>query len=179
MGRKAAFCLILGGLVVSTASAAQDTAPISSDNWLIHPKILEIRAIYREIRSGIESGQYRPSTRSFIYCEPYQDGERELSRDSQGSVHYYRRLGGSGDSALNSEFFFDSQGRLRFAYITGGAVNGTEISHRIYFDAGGERIWEMHEILGPGWTFPDVWPQEWLVLDPEQAFAGDSPCEES
>jgi len=43
-------------------------------------------------------------------------------RTLSGSVSYRRNY-----------HYYDSRGRLRFVYITGGAVNGSELRHRIFF----------------------------------------------
>ena len=52
------------------------------------------------------------------------------------------RSGGSDDSAVTYSYYYDKDGKLRFVYIQGGAVNGTHIQHRIYFEANGTKIWK-------------------------------------
>jgi hypothetical protein len=95
-------------------------------------------------------------------------------------VRYYEKQGGSDDSALKLQHYYDEAGRLRFVLITGGAVNGSELEQRIYFDEQGKRIWEEHKYTkGPGYTFPEIWPAEQLQLhDAAAAFAAKSPCPE-
>jgi hypothetical protein len=69
---------------------------------------------------------------------------------------------------------------LRFVFITGGATNGSELEHRIYFDETGKRIWEKQIYKkGPGYTFPTIWPDDQLQFkDAYERFASSSPCPE-
>jgi len=55
--------------------------------------------------------------------------------------------------------------------ITGGAVNGSRLEHRIYFDESGARIREDHVYTtGPGYTFPSIWPGESPQDDPRRSY---------
>jgi hypothetical protein len=123
-------------------------------------------------------GILKTSERKFAYCEPYEDTLRKLTVDSRGIARRYETQGGSEDSSLTTEQYYDQGGALRFVFITGGAVNGSVLEHRIYFDEAGKRIWEEHKyIKGPGYTFPEVWPDERIQRsDPARAFAASSPC---
>jgi len=118
--------------------------------------------------------------RAFEYCEPYQDAERTIARDSAGRTRYYRNQGGSEDSSLTWEHYYDAAGHPRFILITGGAVNGTKLEHRIYFDEAGERIWEEQTYRkGPGYTFPEKWPADQLqLINPLEKFLSASACAE-
>jgi hypothetical protein len=116
--------------------------------------------------------------RAFEYCQPYEDTARMIAADSKGMVRFYQNEGGSDDSSLKWEHYYDEQGRLRFVFITGGAVNGSQLEHRIYFDETGKRIWEDQTYKkGPGYTFPEVWPDEQLqIRDAAAKFDAKSPC---
>ena len=107
--------------------------------------------------------------------------------DSKGVVRRYEKQGGSDDSALTWQHYYDKAARLRFVLITGGATNGAQLEHRIYFDESGKRIWEEHKYLkGPEYFFPEVWPEEQKPgqappiqkSDPATAFRAKSPCPE-
>ncbi|HJU55092.1 MAG TPA: hypothetical protein VJ715_10985 [Pyrinomonadaceae bacterium] len=157
--------------------AAQDGGEITKENWRQHPKIKEVRNIYQSVNAGRK--RLRMKKRTFEYCEPHEDSVRILGTDASGRVRFYQKEGGSEDSALKFEHYYDEAGRLRFVLITGGAVNGSKVEHRIYFDADGKRIWEIRSFTDPGYTWPEVWPDEQLqISDPAAKFSSDSPCPE-
>ncbi|HKP36662.1 MAG TPA: hypothetical protein VJT71_07375 [Pyrinomonadaceae bacterium] len=167
-------------LVASVPVLNQDSGKITGTNWRQHPKIKAVRDIVAAVDAGMKRGVLKTSTRTFEYCEPYEDTVRRSTVDSGKSVRRYDREGGSEDSSLTLRHYYDPQGRLRFVFITGGAVNGAQLEQRIYFDENGERIWEEHKYTkGPEYTFPEVWPDEQLQKsDPAKAFAAVSPCKE-
>ena len=158
---------------------AQDGGEVTKENWRQHPKIKEVRAVYQEVKAGLSRRSLARKRRMFEYCEPYADTVRAIATDAKGRVRFYQTEGGSDDSSLTFEHYYDEAGRLRFVFITGGAVSGSKLEHRIYFDADGKRIWEEHSATAPGYTWPEVWPEEQLqTSDPGTKFASDSPCPE-
>jgi hypothetical protein len=159
---------------------AQEGEEITKANWQQHPKIRAIRAGVELVKAGLSKGSFKLSKREFEYCQSYEDTAREMAVDSRGLVRWYKTQAGSDDSALSLEHYYDQAGRLCFVFISGGAANGSDLEHRIYFDAKGQRIWEVHQyIKGPGYTFPEVWPDEKLQKsDPARAFAATSRCPE-
>jgi hypothetical protein len=154
---------------------------VTKANWQQHPKIKAIRAIVQSVKNGMSRKSLTVKQRVFEYCEPYADTERMIATDARGHARFYKNAGGSDDSSLKWEHYYDEAGRLRFVFITGGAVNGTELEHRIYFDEAGKRIWEEQTYKkGPGYTFPAVWPNEQLqVTDAAAKFSSKSPCTET
>jgi|GEM_PF-899655 len=157
---------------------AQEPGAITSANWQQHPKIKAVRIVVESVNAAKTKGALKNSVRKFEYCEPYEDTLRRMAVDSKGIVRWYQKQAGSEDSSLTWEHYYDEAGRVRFVFISGGAVNGAKLEHRIYFDEGGTRIWEEHKyVKGPGYTFPEVWPDEQLQKsDPAKAFAATSPC---
>jgi hypothetical protein len=153
---------------------------ITKANWQQHPKIKQVRAIVQSVNAGMSGKALTVRNRAFEYCEPYEDTARTIATDSKGRVRFYGNEGGSDDSSLKWEHYYDEAGRLRFVFITGGAVNGSKLEHRIYFDENGKRLWEDHAYKkGPGYTFPEVWPDEQLqIKNPDAKFSSKSPCEE-
>jgi hypothetical protein len=158
----------------------QETDEITKVNWQQHPKIKAIRAIVQSVKTGLSNKSFTIKKRAFEYCEPYEDTARTIATDSKGMVRFYQNEGGSDDSSLTWEHYYDEGGRLRFVFITGGAVNGSKLEHRIYFDETGKRIWEDQVYKkGPGYTFPEVWPDEQLqITDAATKFASKSQCPE-
>ena len=171
--------VLLSILLFPIFSVAKNVTPINSSNWIYHPSIKEIRSIYNDIQKKKSNYKFSVLEKKFDYCKPYEDTERKLFLDRFHIPRYYSYSGGSDDSAITWQFYYDSSGKLRFAFITAAAVNSTEIQHRIYFNKNGHRIWEMQKLKGPGYTFPTgYWPDSDLVHFPKQQFYSKNPCPE-
>lgn len=166
------------GFTVLAAPFASGAEPVTASNWQRHPAIVEIRAIYQEVKQAEAAGRLRKLQRVFEHCQSYEDTERTLYLDARGAVRSYHFGGGSEDSAAQHAHYCDRDGRLRFVFITAAAVNGTSLEHRIYLSKDGKRLLEAQKRQGPGWTFPFHIPEGELVKDPKQAFHGESPCPE-
>lgn len=168
-------------MVVTFHASPQETGgEVTKANWQQHPKIKQVRSIVQAVNAGMTGKSFTVKKRVFEYCEPYEDTERTLATDSRGRARFYKKAGGSDDSSLTWEHYYDETGRLRFVFIKGGATNGSQLEHRIYFDAAGKRIWEEQTYKkGPGYTFPEVWPDDQLqITDAAGKFSASSPCTE-
>lgn len=175
--RKTLLGIGLGLLVVGATFAAES---ITEKNWANHPEIVEVRLLYQKIIDAKTAGSLKKQERKFDTTDmPYEDDVRILYTDKNGKIRIYSYEGGSDDSVVRRELYYDENGRLRFAFITAGAYNGTKLEHRIYFSKAGKKIWEIQKLLeGPGYTFPSEWPDDELVRNPAQAFVAKSPCPE-
>ncbi|NJO17630.1 MAG: hypothetical protein HC877_18405 [Thioploca sp.] len=161
--------IMISGLAGS--GYAINEIPINKTNWLNHPKIQEIRNIYNQIESRITNNTLVKSEKSLASEEPAVPTSKTIYVDNLGTVRKYIEAAGSEDSALTSNYYYDHAGRLRFVFITGGAVNGSQLEHRIYFDTRGKRIWEIQKYLTDiHYTFPSIWPKKDLIFEPQQAF---------
>jgi len=173
-------------LCLSFGASAMQEEKITASNWQRHPKIIQVRAIVDSINAGIRKGAFKISQREFEYCESYEDTIRKMAVDSKGVVRRYENAGGSEDSALTWQHYYDQLGRLRFVFISGGAANGAQLEHRIYFDESGKRLWEEQKyVKGPKYYWPEIWPEEKndqappiQKFEPAKAFAAKSQCEE-
>jgi hypothetical protein len=173
-------------LCVSLSARAMQEEKITAANWERHPKIVQVRAVVDSINAGIRKGAFKISRREFEYCEAYEDTTRKMAVDPKGVVRRYENQAGSDDSALTWQHYYDQVGRLRFVFISGGAANGAQLEHRIYFDESSKRLWEEHKyVKGPEYTWPEVWPEEQndtarpiQKSEPAKAFAAKSPCED-
>jgi hypothetical protein len=164
--------LVAASLLLTAVPLAQSAEPVTKGNWSRHPAILEIKAIYGQVRQAEAAGRLRQLRRQFPDC---YDEVRELNQEPGGRVRSYHFSGGSEDSAAQYAYYYDQHGRLRFVLMKAGAVNGTWLEHRIYLSKDGTRLWEVEKRGGgPGYTFPDVR----LVNDPEQDFRSGSRCSE-
>ena len=91
-----------------------------------------------------------------------------IHRDSAGLVRRLVVDAGSGDSSDRTSYYYDGAGRLRTAYATRGATNGTNADQRVAFDPDGKVIRRYHRLIaGPGYPFPSIVavpnPQAWLT----------------
>jgi hypothetical protein len=134
-------------LVASNAVAA----PIDARNWQTHPEIVLIRSLCRSVDQAVRDGAMQRRGRTYD-CVPGET-ERFGFVDAEGRVRKLVRKGGSDDSALSVEEWFDDAGQLRFAFFVAGAVNGSSAHVRMYFDAAGKRVWEQRDVTGPGYTW--------------------------
>jgi len=169
MVRWARTIVLTAGMLVVTPAIADDAA-----------KVRAARAVFREVVAKRESNSLEAHARTFEFCELYHDGSRVLLLESSGAPRYYQRGAGSGDSSVTWSHYYDIAGRLRFVLISAGAVNGTHVLHRIWFDETGERVREEQKrVEGPGYPFPgSPWPDEDLVRDPKAAFESPNVCPE-
>jgi hypothetical protein len=171
--------LTLGLWLLGGISAFADV-PITEQNWVNHPQIVEIRSLYQKLNVQRDREKLIRKERQFdcSLASNYNDYEgdiRVLYTDRKGRPRIYYHEGGSEDSMVRVELFYDEHAKLRFALIKAGAVNDTKEEIRIYFSKSGTKIWENEKLLeGPGYPFV-----EWgLVEDPVQAFNDKSPCPE-
>ena len=147
--------------------AAFAQGPITKDNWLSHPSITEIRSIYQQVNALVSSKQLKKDSNK---CELH-DGNvvmtAELYRNKQDVVRKLVIDGGSGDSSVRAEYYYDKQGTPRFTFRKQGAVNGTWKEFRIYYGVDGQHLFSQNLQGGPGYTdsgFADAEP------DPELAY---------
>ncbi|EPG75468.1 hypothetical protein LEP1GSC058_1922 [Leptospira fainei serovar Hurstbridge str. BUT 6] len=146
---------------------------INDKNWINRHDIKEIRSIFDRIETGIKNKELTIRKKEFPYLKPYKPTLKMAFFNKKNVICKYVEEMGSDDSAIKIEYYYDNLKVLRFVFITGGAVNGTRLEHRLYFDSYGKRIWEIREIVeGSGYSFPHEWPEEEIVRNPEKAFNG-------
>jgi hypothetical protein len=167
------------GLAMLAAPLAGRAETVTEANWRRHPVIAEVRAIYGEFRHLETAGRLRKEHRTLGDCNSYDEMERTLRLDKNGTPRSYRTVRGSEDSLARSAYYYDRAGALRFVFVQAGAVNGTAVEYRVYLSKAGERLWEeQRHLKGPGYTFPSQLPDDWLVRDAVLAFHAEPPCPE-
>lgn len=168
------------GLWALTRGAGFAAEAITDKNWINHPDIVEVRSLYQKVKKAKDGGKLNKNERTFEYCEPYADTVRILYSEPDETPRIYFYQGGSDDSMVQREVYYDESGKLRFVFIIAGAYNGTKLEHRVYLSKVGKKIWETRKRLeGPGYTFPTEWPEDDLIQNPLHAFHDKSPCPET
>src|SRR4051794_41128218 len=104
---RTAVRLLIGGSWVLAASDVLAAEAISERNWLNHPDIVEVRSIYQEIKAAKDAGKLKKVEREFNYCKPYEDTVRTLYTGQNGTPRIYQYQGGSDDSAVQRELYYD------------------------------------------------------------------------
>ncbi len=171
-----ALVILFLGVLFFTPAIAEGN--VTKDNWYNHTEIKNIRTLVVAINKKIDKQQFTKKEHKIGYCQPGEDISRVMYSDGHGVIRKFFYDAGSDDSSINSEAYYDEAGKIRFLFVKAGAVNGTTIQHRIYFNIEGKRIWEFQKKLeGPGYTFPSKWPDELIVFDPLKRFNAKSNCQ--
>jgi hypothetical protein len=147
-----------------TAPKAEVLAPITADNWRQHPHIVAVRRLYETVQASVNKGELKEKAREETACTSGST-TKTILLDAAGRVRRYRVDRGGEDSALHLEHTYDEGGVLRFVLITGRAISGASLEHRIYFDDKGLRLWEEHKATEPGSPWPASWPASWPAAD--------------
>ncbi|HEX8703453.1 MAG TPA: hypothetical protein VF815_31745 [Myxococcaceae bacterium] len=162
--------LLVTVLVLIASTTAKAEPVITRKNWRTHPRLAAVRALYSENEKLEREHKLKAERLEFSCDGPGMETERTALRDGAGRVRQYLTRMGGEDSAYTAEHHYDGQGRLRFLFVKGGAVNGSALELRIYFDEAGERLWEDRQLVkGPGYTFINPWPDDLLVRDAGKA----------
>jgi hypothetical protein len=149
-------CLALCGL---WSQAATTATPLTDQNWINHPLITEIRVLFSETEQAI-------TAKRLVKIRLEREDAQAWGLDARHVRKLSFQTGGE-DSAISYDHYYDPAGTLRFVFVRANAINGTLVEYRIYFDERGQRIWDNRkQTAGPGYTFPDLIPVEWLVTDP-------------
>ena len=141
---------------------------INDANYFNNPAIKKVRNIYRQINAAESTGSLKEKSRS---CEE-NGGSIELYarlfKDRAGLTRKYVFSGGSGDSALVEEYYYDTKGTLRFTLQTLNSANGTSIKELVYFDEHGRHLYTNRKEEGPGYPDDSFKP---LLRDPDTHYA--------
>ncbi len=157
-------------LLAASQTLGGEEPAINTKNWRMHPRIVAIRVLYTENQKLRNENKLKAEHKEYD-CDTPGESERTVLRDEIGHIRVYLLRAGSEDSAYTAEHHYDSQGRLRFLFVTAGAVNESSLEMRLYFDDRGKFLWRDRKLVaGPGYPFVDPWPEELIVRDAEKAF---------
>lgn len=158
-------------LVTGSGTLASSPAQASPRASLNDPQIKAVRAVFSEVKRGVEAGDLEWKKVEFVDCGSYEQ-TRTKYVDGTGVVRLLKRAGGSDDSMMAASVTYDRQGRPRFLFVTGGAVNGTHAELRVYLDRRGREIRRQARLVsGPGYTFSLAsFGEPMLIKKPEVFF---------
>jgi len=163
--------LLLGAVVcisfLSTGASAVDW--ITDANYINHPAVKKIRKIYRQINAAESAGQLNQKSRTCHENGGVIEMRARLFRDRAGLTRKYVVSGGSDDSSVHAEYYYDASGTLRFIFGTLNAVNGTSIEKRVYFDEKGRHLHTNRREKGPGYPDDSI---KAVIRDPDADFYG-------
>ncbi|WP_407571056.1 hypothetical protein [Deinococcus altitudinis] len=139
------------------------------------PEVLSaIRLNYQAVTRMASEGRMFKLTRTFD-CLNVFDAVRTAWKDGRGVIRKYTTEGGSEDSALTVSQYYGPDGRLSFALVQAGAVNGTQVETRLYYGPAGNLLREDERTVhGPGYPFGP--PARNVVQFPDVAFGAPRPC---
>jgi hypothetical protein len=149
------FICALGIMVaLPTRLAAQAAVPRARIDTAVAIRVA--RATYQEVQRAL--GAHRLSRRdTTVTCHDEEPGLALMfHRDIIGVVRHFEWRGGSEDHAVRNQYLYDAAGRQRFAFVTLGAVSGTEYEERVYFGDHGEVVRRLKRLVkGPGFPVQD------------------------
>jgi hypothetical protein len=92
--------------------------------------VASARAVYTEVEQAIAAKRLAPRDTT-IACDgaPF-DVDVTRYTDAGGRIRMLSVEGGSDDQSQTTRYYYDAGGRLRFAFATRGAVNGTREEER-------------------------------------------------
>lgn len=128
-----------GDVTADSVGEINADAPITLKNWLTHPNIVAVRDVVNEV----DAAKFVPETKELCADAGHGEFERSKSTDAHLTIRELTLGFGSEDSALTDSYYYDAAGTLRFAFRTHNDVHGNQREYRVYFNAQGERIWEV------------------------------------
>lgn len=121
--------------------------PITKQNWISHPKIKEIRLLFKQINEKAYWSEY---TKKSKQCELHKGAviiSGEFHTDSNGIIRLYKIDGGTGDSTSQAEYYYSDKGKLRFSFLVRKSFNGHHSETRTYFDKLGNELYSDYRLL--------------------------------
>jgi hypothetical protein len=139
-----------------------------STAWMRRPEIRSIRTIVTDVQRAIDDNRM-VITDSTVACrgEPSETGYRVFT-DSNGVIRRLEEQAASEDHGEFTTYTFDRAGRLRFAFATQAATNGSEAEVRAYWGPDRSLLHqEKRTTKGEGYAWNDIRP----IFEPRRALA--------
>jgi YD repeat-containing protein len=113
------------------------------------------RVAYHDAELAMARGTWARRDSTIVCDSELPPFDVRLHRDSAGVIRRLEWSGGTEDHAETHRYYYDPEGRLRFAFFTLGAVNGTRYEERVYFARTGAVVRRLpHLVHGPGYAYP-------------------------
>lgn len=130
-----------------TEAEIRQEQPLTVQNFVAHPRIVEVREAVKAIEDAIASGAFREERKENL-CGPHSGGDilREKATDPAGIVRKLVLGASEPDVSATTTLYFSERGKLRFAFQTIDGGTGRGVSRhelRAYFNDAGERFWEV------------------------------------
>jgi len=156
---------------------------VKMENWKNDPQVKEVRAIYDEIKAGVNDNRYEIKTRNFdvessLCSSPYPINSKSLVQDEANRVRMLKIVQTiSHRELLPVERYYDTAGKLRFVYLDYVPNNV-----RIYLNAEGKVFWAVEQD-GNRFTVGDYTNEDWPIqpndaADAKNEFRSDESCPE-
>ncbi|MFA6902852.1 MAG: hypothetical protein WC236_07215 [Gallionellaceae bacterium] len=168
------FILLTVGSILPIGSSLATELPINSNitssNWERHPHIVEIRNIYNEIQSKLEKKQLKYQKKDYTVLPESCRGTYpleylSLATDSKEHVRVYimaQRI--SHGDLMTTQSYYDSEGRLRFVYMTNESPGMATIENRVYINVSGKVFWDV-TTEAKKITFGEVTQDPWMIRE--------------
>lgn len=163
---------VIAPVFFARAAIAQ-SQPVSTKD----SAVAAVRAVYQEVEAAIKENRLAERDTSITCADP--DFEREggfaIWRDSAGVVRRFDIQTGSDDSAEGLQYYYDSAGRLRFIFGKYGAVVGSHLEERVYYDEQRHELRRLREYSTKRqYPFEQATPV-WKPTDTFKTFCAPSP----
>jgi len=139
--------------IETIAKNQNDPGHLTQENWKRHPRIVEIRSIYKKIRKAIEKKKLTYIEKNFSKLPRNCRGTYPIERvavayDSKGRVRLYvfaQRI--SHDDLQTTEYYYNQNGKLRFVFMSNKSQYYATIENRVYLNEDAEVFWDVEKEL--------------------------------
>lgn len=180
---KKLLALLLLFIALSPILPALGSPKITAKNWMRHPEVRKVRAIYGGVRKKLDRKELVKSVREIKGCEshpgrgPLWAIQKTLYTEGKKRVRLYITRISEGGIATDVEYYFDLKGRLRFIFAIYTYIpSESQVQFRVYYDARGKRIWEnRRHVKGRKFVTPRQNPFYYHLGDPFKDFRKKQP----
>jgi hypothetical protein len=125
---------LLFAFVVATTVAAAPANDVTLANWLKHPRVVAVRAIFEAVNADKTL-----RLEEKVGC----DGNTARRVGADGVIRSVTEVGGEGAGEGRTEAYYDARGVLRFIISTWIDEAGTADDVRVYLDEQGKVFWHV------------------------------------
>jgi hypothetical protein len=136
----------------------------------LNRKIATINVYCLEVERDISLRKIKIDSTKSNTRSNYSDAERYLSRNTDGKIVKYTRVGGSSYSYRKIIYYYNAKEEIVQVLVKAFAFNGAEYINRIYF-SNNKRIFEnaMYSTIDT-FYFPNPWPEDDIIFNPAEHY---------